>query len=293
MQAEHELTSTASYIVRTIAALPPLPSAAQEIIEQFGDEFIDANAVTRVVERDPGICGKLLGLANSAYFNLPEPVASMKEAISRVLGVDTVRSLVFAMALQQSFNGRKCPSFDSRRFWLDSLCVAEGCKKLARNGKGVPESVRNLAYPTGLCHNLGLLALTHIRPEQTDTVLRRHAEQPDSSRRLSALMIDEFNTDHRITTAELARVWGLPQPVVDAFRWRAGPRAADPADRLAAILEASAAAVGNVNGPEEARLELDESASRLGLTVEQLEQIAEPGEKQKERLRSIAHSMQG
>ena len=64
------------------------------------DEFIDAAKVTAVVEGDPGICAKLLGLANSAYFGLAEPVNNIGEAISRVLGVDTVRSLVLAMAIQ-------------------------------------------------------------------------------------------------------------------------------------------------------------------------------------------------
>ena len=55
----------------------------------------------------------------------------MSEAISRVLGVDTVRSLVLAMAIQQSFNSRKCPAFNSERFWIQSLLTAECCKKLS------------------------------------------------------------------------------------------------------------------------------------------------------------------
>ena len=48
------------------------------------------------------------------------------------LGVDTVRSLVLAMAIQQSFNSKDCPEFnDVERFWVRSLLVAECCKKIA------------------------------------------------------------------------------------------------------------------------------------------------------------------
>ena len=113
-----DVTETAAIFAESIMALPPLPATAQRILTCFGDEFIDAKKVALVVEGDPGICAKLLGLSNSAYFGLAEPVNSISEAISRVLGVDTVRSLVLAMAIQQSFNSKGCPAFDTERFWM-------------------------------------------------------------------------------------------------------------------------------------------------------------------------------
>jgi len=290
MHAEKDLNTTASYIVRSISALPPLPSAAREIVEQFDDEFIDADKVAQTVQRDPGICAKLLGLANSAYFNLPQPVTDMREAISRVLGVDTVRSLVFAMALNQSFRSGKCPAFDTQRFWLDSLCVAEGCKKLARSKEDTSESVRNLAYPAGLCHNLGLMALAHIEAERTCGVLQAHNADPRSGQ-LSTRLRTEFGTDHRYTTLELARHWSLPEPMIDVYAGRSEGLPPAAGDRLGEILDACAAAVSNANGPEESRVDLDDTASRLGLTAGQLEKLAEPGPRQKERLRSVAAGM--
>jgi len=290
MQATHDFANTATHIVRSVAALPPLPAAAQEILQQFGDEFIEAAEVARVVERDPGICAKLLGLANSAFFNLSEPVTSMEEVVSRVLGVDTVRSLVFAMALQQTFNARHCPSFDAERYWLDALCVAESCKKLARSDEEATDTARNLAYPAGLCHNLGLLALVHIEPARTDQVLRAHADHPDTSR-LTHRLVNEFGTDHRHTTVELAKLWSLPLPIVIAYGDRSKGADSQPDVRLSAMLDAAATAVGNANGPEEARIGLDRSAARLGLTAAELEKRAGLSAKQTDRLRSVASSM--
>lgn len=292
MQANATMNQTACHLVKSLAALPPLPAAAAEIVAQFSDDFIEARAVTQVVERDPGICAKLLGLANSAYFNLAEPVTRMEEVVSRVLGVDTVRSLVFAMALQQSFDHTRCPAFDSQKFWLDSLCVAESSKRLARNDEAATEAEVNLAYPAGLCHNLGLMALAHIEADRTNRVLQTHAEYPRPGG-LSPRLNEEFQTDHRHTTVELASMWSLPDTIVSAYRSRAGMPESGPGSRLADILDASVATIGNCTGPEAARIDLDSTAVRLGLNADELVALAQPNERQLERLRSVASSMRG
>ncbi len=271
-----------------LKSLPPLPAVAGEILEQFGDEFIEVEDVVRVVERDPGICAKLLGLANSAYFNLPNPVTDLGEAISRVLGLDTVRSIVFAMALKQTFDPSRCPAFIAQRFWLDALCTAESCKKLARSEASDNSDVMNLAYPAGLCHNLGLLAFVHLRPEEMNLLLKSQARDPIAGG-LSDELRERLQSDHRKVTADLAAAWSMPDLIVDAYRHRAD-RGVD-GGILGTILYASVATVSNKTGPDKARVSLENSAVRLGLTEEQLTERAEPGDQQIERLMTVAASM--
>lgn len=289
MSAVSSSNSSAREIVESIAALPPLPATAQEILTCFGDEFIDADKVTAVVEGDPGICGKLLGLANSAYFGLSEPVTNMSEAIARVLGVDTVRSLVLAMAIQQSFNSKKCPSFSSERFWVQSLLTAECCKKLVAADEDADDTVRDLAYSAGLCHNLGLMALVHMEPQRTDLVLRKHAEvaRPDS---LVNLLTEEFGTDHKTMTTELARFWSLPAAMIDAYACHAAP-AVDCADRLGAIIIAASTAVGNTEFEESLHSDLAPWAGIFNLSAEELQEMAVFSARQQERVRSLASNM--
>ena len=81
-----DTNSTGSLLARSLSSLPPLPATAQEILTCFGDEFIDADAVAKVVEDDPGICARLLGLSNSSYFGLASPVNNIREAIARNVG---------------------------------------------------------------------------------------------------------------------------------------------------------------------------------------------------------------
>lgn len=282
---------TAARLAQSISALPPLPATAQEILTCFGDEFIDADKVTAVVEGDPGICAKLLGLSNSAYFGLAEPVNSIGEAISRVLGVDTVRSLVLAMAIQRTFNRNSCPGFNTERFWMQALLTAECCKKIAALDGDVEDDVRDLAYSAGLCHNLGLLALVHLEPSRTNAVLTAHREttEPNS---LASLLDDELSTDHRIMTAEVARTWSLPEPMVAAYQYRAFPDSQ--CDHpLGIVVGAGTLAVENTELEEEQRSNLDAWASQLNIDAEELQKLAVLSERQIERVQSLASNMSG
>jgi len=289
MTVATDTSETATRFAQSIAALPPLPATAQQILTCFGDEFIDADKVTEVVEGDPGICAKLLGLANSAYFGLAEPVNGMNEAISRVLGVDTVRSLVLAMAIQQSFNRKGCPSFNTEQFWMRSLMTAECCKKIAAADEAADDAVRDLAYSAGLCHNLGLMALVHTEPQRTDSVLKAHKgqDEPDG---LSNLFLAEFATDHKIMTGELARVWSLPAPMILAYQYRAFPQS-HCEERLGPVVAAGVVAVENAEVDESRQVSLNSWAVMLGLEAEDLQEMANLTVKQKERVESLVSNM--
>lgn len=283
--------ASAKKIAETVAVLPPLPATAQEILTCFGDEFIDADKVADVVENDPGICAKLLGLANSAYFGLSEPVHSIREAISRVLGVDTVRSLVLAMAVQQSFNTKKCSAFNAHRFWMQSLLTAECCKKLVMADELACDVTRDLAFMTGLCHNLGMMALAYMEAGHTQLVLYAH-NKINSTDNLSDLFVARLGTDHRIMTAELARFWSLPSPMIAAYEHRAFPETACNA-RLGLILASAAIAVGNTEVEDEQRIDLRTWANGFGLAPDELQQMAIFGERQRERVQSIVGNISG
>jgi HD-like signal output (HDOD) protein len=284
-----DTTETAQRIAASIAALPPLPSTAQKILSCFGDEFIDADAVAEVVEDDPGICARLLGLSNSSYFGLAVPVNNIREAIARVLGVDTVRSLVLAMAIQRSFDSKKCPSFDAEQFWISSLQTAECCKKLAAADASADAGVRDLAYSTGLCHNLGLMALAHMEPERTHRVLQGHGQDPLPGA-LRERFSRELETDHRIVTSELSRLWSLPELMVSAYQFRAFPELqAD--GQLGAIVLAGAAAVGNIQTDESKRADLQHCADLVGLEVDELQKMAVLGERQNGSIQTMSGNL--
>lgn len=282
-------SETATRMAESVKALPPLPATAQKILTCFGDEFIDADKVSEVVESDPGICAKLLGLANSSYFGLAVPLTQIREAISRVLGVDTVRSLVLAMAIQQSFDSKSCPNFDAEKFWVQSLLTAECCKQIVAACDNAEDVDRDLAYSAGLCHNLGLMALAHMEPRRLNDALIRHQSKTES-RSIGALLHDEFTTDHKVITAELGRTWSLPEVMVSAYQYRAFENT--PSEGLLGyIVAAGVSAVQNVAAEEDQQQSLTTFSVPLGIDAVELQEMAVMPEKQEERVYSLASNM--
>ncbi len=289
MTAAIDITDTSARIATSITTLPPLPATAQEILTCFGDEFIDAAKVAKVVESDAGICARLLGLANSAYFGLTEPVNDISSAISRVLGVDTVRSLVLAMAVQQSFDNKKCPPFDAERFWMKSLAVAESCKKIAALDKSADDAERDLAYTSGLCHNLGLMALAHIDPVRTGLALNKYKKQAVPGT-LADLLEDELDTNHKSMTAELARAWSLPAPMLAAYHSRAN-RGSRCDERLCWVVAAGVVAVDNVGMDEHQQGSLALWSESLEIDAAELQETAILGDRHTDRVQSLASKL--
>lgn len=275
--------------VKSVATLPPLPANVTVILNSFGNEFIEADQVCDTVAEDPAVCARLLGLANSAYFCLAEPVTNIRDAVSRVLGVDTVRSLVLAMAVQQSCKATICTGFDAQKFWMHALMASACCTKIAGHDAKLSDAERELAGAAGLCHNLGLMALAHLQPLRTTAVLLAFQADP-SGGTLSSLLEREFGFNHKTISVELSRHWCLPQLLVAAYERRAFPQSADES-RLGQIVIAAAAAVGNTENDIGNQVDLSEAASSLDLTACQLQDMAIPAERQANRLQSLAGTM--
>lgn len=275
--------------------LPPLPAVAQEILLSLGDEFIDGNRVADIVEKDPGICARLLGLANSAYFGVGRPVSDMREVVNRVLGVDTVRSLAFALASKQVLNTSACPAFDASLFWHRAVTCASSSKRIASVLDEVTPVDREFAYALGLCHNLGLMAFVHYDPNAMDEVLS--IDRGESKQALSELLKERFGCSAEALTCELARQWQLPEQIVEAYAYRADT--SNTQSSLALILRAGIRAAqfeeldpGTQETGEGADWFNDHSEP-LGLSPKDLQSVAVATERQREAAESAANCMSG
>lgn len=215
-----------------VASLPPLPTVAMKILRQFGDEFIDGNKVADIVAQDPAITGRLIGLANSAYFSPRVPVTEMRTVVTRVLGTDSVRTLALGLAAGQLFDVRRCHAFDSCAFWVRALNIATRCRALAGIVPNLLDEDRDSAYALGLCSELGWLAYAYLEPELVDSLL---SECPDE---LDERLEKKFGVSRAALTCTLAVHWQMPAVFIRAYAERQG------SDRstMTSILDTAAAA---------------------------------------------------
>ena len=192
--------------IAEIESLPPFPLLAN-IIKAFLTAENDGEIRPLIdnIETEPSIVAKIIGVANSAAFGNHCPVHSIKDAIIK-LGVIQLKSLVFSLVFGSRFNGRKCPAFDTARFWQDSMFLAYCASLLAEHCQNVRFN-RNQVYSIGLVLRIGMLALVHIAPKEMHDVLRRE----DTSDLLANERTLLHGIDHFDAGAILLKHWQLPQ----------------------------------------------------------------------------------
>ncbi|WP_374680799.1 HDOD domain-containing protein [Accumulibacter sp.] len=131
-----------TFQVRTALKKPDLT------IEQLGT----------LVSAEPLMSTKIIRLANSAAMNRSgRIIADLNRAIARV-GMEAVRSVSFAVAMEQLLNSKKMAPFEalSRRLWEHSMHVAALSRVLARRLTKISPDEAMFA---GLVHDIGVFYL--------------------------------------------------------------------------------------------------------------------------------------
>lgn len=194
-----------------VESIPPMPATAARLLALAADPDVAIDRLAEVIERDPPLSARLLGIANSAFYAPRHPVMTIKVAIIRVLGITMVRNMAFGMALSGGLSTANCSRFDLTSYWVMALGTADLASGLARAAKveGMPDP--DTAYLAGLLHNLGELLLVHVRPHDMNEALRRFAEDPSIP--LEQHERDVMGMDLWGAGAFLARHWQLP-PVI-------------------------------------------------------------------------------
>ncbi len=197
-------------LVRRLKEIPPL-AEMQSMLKAVSDDNVDFQELAKVIESSPPIAARIIKVANSAFYGLPSRANSVKDAIIRVLGLDLVRSLVVALAASSSFRTDKCPGFDTHQYWCSALLTAHLARRLARvigiEGAPDPED----AYLNGLLHNIGVIALAHVSPEEMDAVFTLAKREPE--RPLHDIETQMIGLDHRQAGVLIAAQWGMPDTI--------------------------------------------------------------------------------
>jgi putative nucleotidyltransferase with HDIG domain len=242
-----------------------LPDVASEALALCTSSTTDANAMERVLSRDPFISAQVISIANSAMFAPRMPILGVRDAVVRI-GLDAVRDVVLMVVTNSTMyrvRGFEARVDGIRRRTLASAAAARLLAKALR-----VES--EYGFLAGLLHDVGELVLLE-RCVQEGMLVPGMLEDPNDG----PILRDRLDFHHARVGAALCRAWKLPPGVIEAAEFHHDYKTADGKTRFAAHLCAAADAIAaRVMPGAHSNSAADAPAIvELGLTTDQVNAI--------------------
>lgn len=176
---------------------------------------MEIEQLAAIIEQDPAISARVLGVANSAYFGQTKPVNTVREAIIRVLGTNLVKSLSVSIALAGVFDPGNCRGFDLAEYWYTALATATLSRMLVLSHSQPHRAEADSVYLCGMLHNIGQLLLAHVHPEPMSQVMDEWSRDPAQD--IRSLERKHLHIDFLQAGEWLTRRWHLPEAVVEVI----------------------------------------------------------------------------
>lgn len=205
--------------LKATGRLPSPKGVALALINLTQQDDFTAADVTRVVQSDPALAGRLLKLANATTHGLMRPVVSLSQAVI-MLGIPMVRKTALGLSLLTENLAGPCKSFDYDGFWSRSLASAIANQWLGYRAQTAGDET----FTCGLLAQVGRLALATLFPAEYSDVLAQAEGKPLAE--LVKLEQERFAADHRELASALLKDWGLPNVFVDAVFHHEAPEEA-------------------------------------------------------------------
>ena len=194
---------SAEELVKRLDALGTLPEVTVRINAIVKDPDSDPDELEQVIKHDPALVARVMKVANSSMYALPQPVATVKRAVV-MLGFTQVNRIALAASLGHMFKGKLCAKHSAKDLWTHCIAVGAVAKDLAAQ---VQPGLAEEAFLAGLTHDLGLVALLQLMPKELAAVCDTAEKDP---RHFCEIERDLIGVDHEQLGLALTTAWGFP-----------------------------------------------------------------------------------
>lgn len=210
--------------IKNLDSLPALPFIAQKLLALDTSTDEGQKQLLTLIEQDPQILAKIIGLANAPVMGSSRKISSVAEA-ALVLGINKVKTVASGIAIMSIQNSASTGNLNLQNLWMHNLGIAFAMLAI---GRAMPRQIRpqdDYIFLAGMLHDIGYIALAHLDPQRSNELHTYQAASPNRP----VLEIERSLLDicHDELGAELARHWGLPEEIIAVIRYHHTPDAAD------------------------------------------------------------------
>jgi diguanylate cyclase (GGDEF)-like protein len=208
--------------------LPSPPAIALRILKAVRQNDSSLNELANIVMADPVLVARILKLANSSLYGLPNRVNSLAQATA-LIGTENLKNIALSFVIIQDFQDAPQGSFDLNLFWRRAICTAVSAEILA---KSVGHNDNDI-FISALLQDIGVLIMFLSDAALYTNVLDKKRINRKS---LSENEKDQFGFDHPEISSHLLNTWNLPDTICGPIRYHHNEEPKEPYRNSALIL---------------------------------------------------------
>ena len=260
--------------IEKLDTLPAMPAIAQKLLTLALDTDEGEAKLLELVQQDPLIAAKIIGLANSPMFGSSRKVHSVSDA-SMLLGLTRVKSVAIAIATMSAVTKLPEGLLKSGDLWLHSMAIALAMRAIASAMPARTRPVEDQIFLAGLLHDIGYMALSYLDVGASNALHTRLRANPEGS----VLQIEQelIGMTHGDIGARLGLHWGLPEEIIAVMRYHHTPDDEEAAigQPLVSLVNLAGRLLTSVGVTEAAEDEIgEEEWQELGIGQDKAQDIA-------------------
>lgn len=199
--------------ISNLKALPALQGNAARILQLASDPTADSEKLAEIIELDPLLTAQIIRWASSSLYAYSGKIASVRDAITRVLGFDAVFNLALGLSAMAPLKAPKEGPIGTRFFWVHAMASSRLMPLLNSQIPLENKLQDSELFLAGLLHNIGYPLLGDQFSEEFNCLNKLIIANPT----LSVVELERFSlgVSHNVLGAWLMKSWQMPKPIVD------------------------------------------------------------------------------
>jgi diguanylate cyclase (GGDEF)-like protein len=185
--------------------LPSPPAIALKILKAVQQDDNSFEELAEIVMADPALVARIMKLANSTLYGLPNSVDSLTKATG-LIGTQNLKNIALSFVIVEDFQNTPQGCFDLNLFWRRAISSAVAAEILADNIGHKDHDI----FITALLQDIGVLIIFLSDAASFSEVRdKKHINEKS----ICEIEKEQFGFDHTEIGNHLLQTWGLPDTI--------------------------------------------------------------------------------